>query len=786
MKKITLLFLLLFIYPSLAFSWGIMEPCLARVSQDKRCFVEKLSRAGNYPCISVKLEGPRVEGVSAQEFKQISQVALKDLSAAFHRWFGPVRSQIVQAGRAEEFADFLNIYPNGVRVFLQDKNTPSNPQCLNLALYLSSGGGSTCADANALENRIRWYTFNYRFHDGGGYSLSYRGCPPASVVTHEVGHLMGLADLYWNKLNHDSNITQEFSLLSVGISTYEMEKYSVMTTAQENYSVRCDDLDGIINMWDVLLAKQGKTSPRWEKGWTSFCPAYQAKNFRYAYGQPYRSEEEKNTNKRRIEAINWFEKGALEWQKEYDRLGDEIARLNKKLETASEQGVLTTLDLMDSARMNYLAERQKKVGIIYSSMNDMDDNDKIGFLGVYDKVQALIAQDPDIAPGKPLYSPKKLAQATPYEYHLYAAVEKKKHVCLSCGKEIEPDEELSSVSRGHVFYFHEDCPRRAKASQSREYIRKYRYDREQTKAPMLSYAELYKKALREGIDFQVASMPASPALSMVSVPPLEEVAKSAAVPDIDVSATHSAKGTLPPTASMPVKGGLSAKQVSAPKDSRQQPSAKPQGKPKVLPAAPESKPVRKTPTTRPESSSKAKAKCYVCGKEMEEGAYHSFAQSKHVHKKGECALRAFTQYHKTDAESLARYEGFYFLHVPQDVVQAKADMRSLGITVADVRNYISQQQETQNRLLQEQQASRRAESEQASLREKCRFYMNVSQADVDLFKQENKGALTKAENKKSAGGVLSKKQERLLRQYNQLLENFKITQQCAVLDKKTK
>ena len=64
--------------------------------------------------------------------------------------------------------------------------------------------------------------------------------------------------------------------------------------------------------------------------------------------------------------------------------------------------------------------------------------------------------------------------------------------------------------------------------------------------------------------------------------------------------------------------------------------------------------------------------------------------------------------------------------------------------------------------------------------------MNVSQADVDLFKQENKGALTKAENKKSAGGVLSKKQERLLRQYNQLLENFKITQQCAVLDKKTK
>ncbi len=194
-----------------------------------------------------------------------------------------------------------------------------------------------------------------------------------------------------------------------------------------------------------------------------------------------------------------------------------------------------------------------------------------------------------------------------------------------------------------------------------------------------------------------------------------------------------------------------------------------------------SPPASAAPVAAPHKEAPNKPVCFVCGKALEEGEYYSFAESRHVHKHSECAYRAFARYHKTDSASLARYEDFYFMHVPQDVVQAKADLRALELTIADIRRYAAQNEAAAAKHKQALAAADQAARNRAQLEKKCQFYMHVTSADVQRYARENQAVLKKIAQKQQGGRPLSKKESLTQRYYEQLLKNYQLTNECQAL-----
>lgn len=219
--------------------------------------------------------------------------------------------------------------------------------------------------------------------------------------------------------------------------------------------------------------------------------------------------------------------------------------------------------------------------------------------------------------------------------------------------------------------------------------------------------------------------------------------------------------------------------------SKQQPAAakKPQTKASAPAVSkPAATPAAVTPASQPAPQQPAKPKCFVCGKELNEGEYYSFAQSRHVHKNSECAYRAFANYYKTDEASLARYEDYYFLHVPQDVVRAKATMKALGINTSDIRRYAAQDAAQAEKRAQEAAAEKQAAAAHKALEQKCSFYATVSLDDIKNYAQENQEALKEIVKKQRGGRPLSSKEANIKKRYEQLQANYQLTQECQALN----
>ena len=219
--------------------------------------------------------------------------------------------------------------------------------------------------------------------------------------------------------------------------------------------------------------------------------------------------------------------------------------------------------------------------------------------------------------------------------------------------------------------------------------------------------------------------------------------------------------------------------------SKQQPAAakKPQTKASAPAVSkPAATPAAVIPASQLAPQQPAKPKCFVCGKELNEGEYYSFAQSRHVHKNSECAYRAFANYYKTDEASLARYEDYYFLHVPQDVVRAKATMKALGINTSDIRRYAAQDAAQAEKRAQEAAAEKQAAAAHKALEQKCSFYATVSLDDIKNYAQENQEALKEIVKKQRGGRPLSSKEANIKKRYEQLQANYQLTQECQALN----
>ena len=230
-------------------------------------------------------------------------------------------------------------------------------------------------------------------------------------------------------------------------------------------------------------------------------------------------------------------------------------------------------------------------------------------------------------------------------------------------------------------------------------------------------------------------------------------------------------------ASLPTKpAGVTPKRAtpsSAPKNSK--PVSNGQNaapvKQKAEPAKPVVSPVQ-TPVIAP------KAKCVVCGEEMADGTFYTDSVGRTVHKHSLCAYRFFKRFHKTDEDSLTRYSDYYFFSMPNDVVQAKADMRKLDLTFADIRRYRAQEEAAAEDFKKSLEAEKSAKAQAQAKAEKCRLVIQVTPADVQAYEKENKAVLARVAQKEAGGRPLTKKETLVKRHYAQLKDNLALTEEC--------
>lgn len=588
------------------------------------------------------------------------------------------------------------------------------------------------------------------------------------VARHEMGHFFGLADQYEDK----KNMNKVRSLLRT--EPGEVVFGGLPSVMAKSATLTCDDLEGFINAVDFIWGMEGKNSPRVQNGWKSLC----GKPYTYLQGIPVKDSADmakvqaylKNWKQSAVQLGQLAQLGQ-EWRAYLEKVRKMDEEYVDALYTKRQQmrGGLDKAGLALSAESRYLTQKAAKIkDIIEQQIAPAEEAARAGNISaqqIRQLVQNLSQYKGQYTPESKVLDAKGLLTAQPYEDDFSPVT----YPCLVCGKPVGLEngylsQDVKVLGRIRPYHIHSACEAKASAYYSK-LGNTYRH--KATKRTVPTWTQLTQ------------SQEANPLLAQLETDFMPAKKKVPVVLDnLDAKkGSGVAPRKNPLVASLPTKpAGATPKRAtpsSTPKNSK--PASDGQNaapvKQKAEPAKPVVSPVQ-TPVIAP------KAKCVVCGQEMADGTFYTDSVGRTVHKHSLCAYRFFKRFHKTDEDSLTRYSDYYFFSMPNDVVQAKADMRKLDLTVADIRRYRAQEEAAAEDFKKSLEAEKLAKAQAQAKAEKCRLVIQVTPADVQAYEKENKAVLARVAQKEAGGRPLTKKETLVKRHYAQLKDNLALTEEC--------
>ena len=588
------------------------------------------------------------------------------------------------------------------------------------------------------------------------------------VARHEMGHFFGLADQYEDK----KNMNKVRSLLRT--EPGEVVFGGLPSVMAKSATLTCDDLEGFINAVDFIWGMEGKNSPRVQNGWKSLC----GKPYTYLQGIPVKDSADmakvqaylKNWKQSAVQLGQLAQLGQ-EWRAYLEKVRKMEEEYVDALYTKRQQmrGGLDKAGLALSAESRYLTQKAAKIkDIIEQQIAPAEEAARAGNVSaqqIRQLVQNLSQYKGQYTPESKVLDTKGLLTAQPYEDDFSPIT----YPCLVCGKPVGLEngylsQDVKVLGRIRPYHIHSACEAKASAYYSK-LGNTYRH--KATKRTVPTWTQLTQSQEANPLLAQLGTdfMPAKKTLPVV-LDNLDAKKGSGVAPRKN-----------PLVALLPTKpAGATPKRAtpsSTPKNSK--PASDGQNaapvKQKAEPAKPVVSPVQ-TPVIAP------KAKCVVCGQEMADGAFYTDSVGRTVHKHSLCAYRFFKRFHKTDEDSLTRYSDYYFFSMPNDVVQAKADMRKLDLTVADIRRYRAQEEAAAEDFKKSLEAEKSAKAQAQAKAEKCRLVIQVTPADVQAYEKENKAVLARVAQKEAGGRPLTKKETLVKRHYAQLKDNLALTEEC--------
>ena len=588
------------------------------------------------------------------------------------------------------------------------------------------------------------------------------------VARHEMGHFFGLADQYEDK----KNMNKVRSLLRT--EPGEVVFGGLPSVMAKSATLTCDDLEGFINAVDFIWGMEGKNSPRVQNGWKSLC----GKSYTYLQGIPVKDSADmakvqaylKNWKQSAVQLGQLAQLGQ-EWRAYLEKVRKMDEEYVDALYTKRQQmrGGLDKAGLALSAESRYLTQKAAKIkDIIERQIEPAEEAARAGNISaqqIRQLVQNLSQYKGQYTPESKVLDAKGLLTAQPYEDDFSPIT----YPCLVCGKPVGLEngylsQDVKVLGRIRPYHIHSACEDKASAYYSK-LGNTYRH--KATKRTVPTWTQLTQ------------SQEANPLLAQLETDFMPAKKKVPVVLDnLDAKkGSEVAPRKNPLVASLPTKpAGATPKRAtpsSTPKNSKPASNGHNAApvKQKAEPAKPVVSPVQ-TPVIAP------KAKCVVCGEEMADGTFYTDSVGRTVHKHSLCAYRFFKRFHKTDEDSLTRYSDYYFFSMPNDVVQAKADMRKLDLTFADIRRYRAQEEAAAEDFKKSLEAEKLAKAQAQAKAEKCRLVIQVTPADVQAYEKENKAVLARVAQKEAGGRPLTKKETLVKRHYAQLKDNLALTEEC--------
>ena len=588
------------------------------------------------------------------------------------------------------------------------------------------------------------------------------------VARHEMGHFFGLADQYEDK----KNMNKVRSLLRT--EPGEVVFGGLPSVMAKSATLTCDDLEGFINAVDFIWGMEGKNSPRVQNGWKSLC----GKPYTYLQGIPVKDSADmvkvqaylKNWKQSAVQLGQLAQLGQ-EWRAYLEKVRKMEEEYVDALYTKRQQmrGGLDKAGLALSAESRYLTQKAAKIkDIIEQQIAPAEEAARAGNISaqqIRQLVQNLSQYKGQYTPESKVLDAKGLLTAQPYEDDFSPIT----YPCLVCGKPVGLEngylsQDVKVLGRIRPYHIHSACEAKASAYYSK-LGNTYRH--KATKRTVPTWAQLTQSQEANPLLAQLETdfMPAKKTVPVV-------------LDNLDAKkGSGVAPRNNPLVASLPTKpAGATPKRAtpsSTPKNSKPASNGHNAApvKQKAEPAKPVVSPVQ-MPVIAP------KAKCVVCGQEMADGTFYTDSVGRTVHKHSLCAYRFFKRFHKTDEDSLTRYSDYYFFSMPNDVVQAKADMRKLDLTVADIRRYRAQEEAAAEDFKKSLEAEKLAKAQAQAKAEKCRLVIQVTPADVQAYEKENKAVLARVAQKEAGGRPLTKKETLVKRHYFQLKDNLALTEEC--------